>query len=509
MKRQHTPASFHFKGSGYFQFTTFAPMTKKRILYFVVLAAIIVASYRLYSSRFYPALNSDDALNILMAHCYRLPENIYCWGQDRGGTLIPLLSQPFIALGCQPVDAVSLANYIILILGFLGFSSLIKSPYCRILFAIVWFLPSQRFVDINRFPLGVEYSLIGFAIWLITKYEKATKAFTRNALLLSIVVVLIASVWVSDMAIVTIVLLMMVLLVYDWFEKKKLTINKLGFGYAVAGTALCGWFISFAKNHAPVKKANYLDLNNLEGVGAFFRSLGESISSILTFGRGDYIVGIYTWLALAFIAFLIVYLIKNKKFKSLLKNRWFVFFGLDFLAVMAVLSMASWVQYNGVGRWYFVPTYITLSMTVLIALDNSADLSKWLKSSALIIALVGAVSPIYSMKNVFPLTMQPRYELASELRQLGKAGIIAEYWNAYINMCAAPDSIAATPRENNSPRNMQLVDDVFANERIYVIRDMWLDSFPDRMEQFGRVLIKSGDEFRIAGSNMCRYSVEE
>jgi hypothetical protein len=64
-------------------------LTRKTYYYFII-GIIILLSFSFYSSNFYPLLSSDDALNILMAHYYHLPHDIYCWGQDRGGTLIPL-----------------------------------------------------------------------------------------------------------------------------------------------------------------------------------------------------------------------------------------------------------------------------------------------------------------------------------------------------------------------------------------------------------------------------------
>lgn len=123
----------------------------------------------------------------------------------------------------------------------------------------------------------------------------------------------------------------------------------------------------------------------------------------------------------------------------------------------------------------------------------------------------GGLSPVYSMRHVYPKTLRPRIDIALELKQLSDKpiGIVAEYWNSYVNAAADPDFIVATPHQNSDVRNESRSDKVFECDNVFIIRDMWLDSFPDRMEQFGRVLIKSGDEFRIAGSNMCRYSVEE
>jgi hypothetical protein len=123
----------------------------QNIFFFTV---IVVVSFFLYSSRFYPLLNSDDALNILMTYYYDLPNDFYCWGQDRGGTFIPLISQIFHkTFGFSAVLSVSFSNYFVLLIGYLGFSSLFKSKKTKLLFALVWFFPPIRFIDLTRFQL--------------------------------------------------------------------------------------------------------------------------------------------------------------------------------------------------------------------------------------------------------------------------------------------------------------------------------------------------------------------
>ena len=75
---------------------------KRKVLLYIGIIAIILISFRLYSSQYYPLLKSDDALNIMMAHYYSLPEMWYCWGQDRGGTLIAMLGYFFCSVfGCS------------------------------------------------------------------------------------------------------------------------------------------------------------------------------------------------------------------------------------------------------------------------------------------------------------------------------------------------------------------------------------------------------------------------
>jgi hypothetical protein len=485
-------------------------MNYRKLIYYILLGVIILLSFFLYSSRFYPLLNSDDALNILIAHYYKLPNDLYCWGQDRGGTLIPLISQIFIRLfNCSALISVSLSNYIILILGFFSLSSLIKSNYYKIILAIIWFLPFQRFIDIVRFPIGIEYSLIGISIYLICKIEnnKTSKWYIKHLLLISTILILILSVWVSDLAIVSIALLILILLFFNYTKNKRLKIDKSVLSYFLMGVVLCYIFIEFAKSSAIAKEENYLSFNSLDGVKNALYILKESLLKILTFSTNETPVSIYTCLVLIFIIALAFTILKKNVLINLFSNKWLAFFVTDAIVVFFVLLLSSWVLANGMGRWYFVATYISISMAIILILDNLNERkgTKILKYGILLLALTGSISTIYTMKYVRPKTLRPMVDVVGEFKRLGKIGVIAEYWNSYITSCPDPELVKATPNDISNVRNQEIVDMVFTRENIYVIKDMWMKAFPDTLEQFGYVLLKDGDQFELGGCDVCKY----
>lgn len=481
----------------------------KTIIFGLTLSLIILVSFFLYSSRFYPLLNSDDALNILMAHYYRLPDDFYCWGQDRGGTLIPLLSQIFIKLfGCSALIAVSLSNYLVLILGYIGLSSLIKSRYYKIIFAIIWFLPFQRFVDITRFPIGVEYSIIGAAIYLINKLDTDRNAFgnTKRKILLALIILLfIISIWVSDLSMVTIVILLSVLILYHYIEFKSIKIDKTVIIYAIVGLVSCLLFIKYAKSFAIVKTHNYLEINGLTQIKDALLILKDTFADVLFLEHNEVSVSVYMYFAIVFFVYFAIAILREKNIKHMLSNKWIVFFLIDTVAILGVIMLSSWVLANNMGRWYFVATYISLSMTVVLILDNFEKCMKPLRYGILVLVTIDAVSPVLNMKYVYPKRLTPMAEVVGEFQQLGEIGVIGEFWNSYRTSCPAPDIIVATPHDKSNVRNYKLTEMVFEKNDIYVIRDMWLSEFPDTLNQFGHVLIKSGMPFRIGDCDVCKY----
>ena len=488
----------------------------KHLLYYVLLLGIVTCSFFLYSSRYYPLLNSDDALNVLMAHDYSLPDNFYCWGQDRGGTLIPLISQLFIKFfHCSAVMAVSFSNYLVLIIGYLGMSCLIKSNYYKLVLAIIWFFPFQRFIDFLRFPIGVQYSLLGVSVFLIRQLEKTEgqKIVVKHVVMSLFVMTSIIMVWVSDLSIVTIALLMFVLSLYDHKRLKTTGLAKTIIPYSIVGVTFGFLFIRYAKSFATKKSVGYLAFNNIFQIKKALALLWDAIRENLALNpnTNEHFVGIYVYVAILFVLLFISWLIKNRMTLRLIKNKWIAFFLVDTAAVLAILLLSSWVLANQMGRRYFVPTYISFSLFVLLCLDSleTSHNIKPLKYGVLVVALVGAFSPIYTMETVDPKSLKPMVDVVGEFKQLGEIGVISEYWNSYVTSCPDPDLIKATPHDRSDVRNSKIVEEVFERENIYIIKDMWMDAFPDTLVQFGRQLVRNGEEFNIGDCNVCKYRLEK
>lgn len=112
-----------------------------------------------------------------------------------------------------------------------------------------------------------------------------------------------------------------------------------------------------------------------------------------------------------------------------------------------------------------------------------------------------------SFRFYYPEIKPSRIRVLSALTSMGNIGIIAEYWNAYMTASPDPAHIKATPHDKDYVRNRELVAVVFKQPRIYLIRDGWLEAFPDTIIQFGRVLKRQGRTIHIADAWMNRYVI--
>jgi hypothetical protein len=170
--------------------------------------------------------------------------------------------------------------------------------------------------------------------------------------------------------------------------------------------------------------------------------------------------------------------------------------------------MSSWVLLNNMGRWYFVASYISLSMIILLTFDfilNYNYPTKYFKIFLLFMIILGAISPVYTMLYTRPKTLKPMIKVVEEFETLGQIGIIGDYWNSYILSCTNPDLIKATPHDKSGVRSSKLVEEVFKQPELYIIRDMWFKAFPDTLVQFGFHLKKEGNEFSLGGCQICKY----
>lgn len=456
-------------------------------------------------------LNSDDAVVSLMIHNFSLPQDLYYWNSNRFGSLIPLIGQIFYKIfGLSPVLSESISHYLLLVGGFLGFASLFKSKISKIAFAIVWFLPPLRMIDILKLSQGEQYALIGIAIYFINilaKQNNTNSSLKKHLYLILITIALITSVWVSDLAIISI----SVILTYFVFKLLKTntlksfrnSYKRIEFYYIFIGSALGVLFIYYAKENTTII-GNYYDFFEPNVVYESFKIFILSMVDLFTFSGKEFFTSLYLYLLL--VPF-VISIINHKNIKIPKSQAvWITILAIDLALTFIVIISSKWALLNGIPRRYFVCNYISLWVIFLIVIENIKvkNVKIGLLYFIILTTTIGGYGTIYNFKDVDP-NFYKSFKKAKEIMKLGEIGIISGYWNSYIYSIADPDNIKATPHDKSSVRNQRLVDSVFSQPKLYLIRDGWIDSFPDTLVQFGYVIVKNGDEFRLGGCNICSY----
>lgn len=478
----------------------------------VLILIIIIISFGLYSSLFYPLLNTDHAVTILMISDFKIPDSLYFWGQDRMGSLIPLIGFLFQKVfHTSSLWTESIIHYAILIVGYFSFATFIKSKAIKIIFAIIWFLPPMRMIDFLELSFGIHYSILGVACYLINYYyQNNIRNEKRHLILFSIAILFVTSVWVSDLAVISFFSLIFSF-TFRWiinYKAIKLKTKILEFSYFILGVIGCYFFIHYCKITALVKN-NYSTIGDIKTIFGSFSIFIKTLVDFLIFRTDEPITSIYFYL----IIFCVIYIFKKIDKSTIIiifKNPFFIFLILETVLMFSAVISTKWTYMNNVPRRYFTYTYITIAIMILLILDdlilNNKINSKIILSLIAPTVLIGSLGTIYNLQFVYPKRLKSKVSYVREIEKLGEIGIIADYWNAYINSVTNPKNIKSTPYDLPwGVRNPKLVEEVFKQKKLYLIKDMWFEIYPDTIQQFGRVLIKDGDEFFLGDCNFCEY----
>jgi len=259
----------------------------KKPVCFLLIIIIILISFFHHSSLFSPFLNSDDAVIALMIHDFHLPQDLYYWGANRGGTFIPLIGQFFNKiLHFSAISSESFTRYLILITGYFGIISLFRFRFSKIIFAVVLFLPPLRMIDVIKLGFGQQYALIGISIFFINKvYTQSIEKYRlkHHIYLFLIMIFFISSIWVSDLAFVTILIILIVHII-SYFRKNKIIFHTSFAGqpelyYIILGMIAGGLFIYFAKSNS-VRVENYYGFLDPGMVADSFRVFTKTIGDL-------------------------------------------------------------------------------------------------------------------------------------------------------------------------------------------------------------------------------------
>jgi hypothetical protein len=484
----------------------------------VLWAALCAVSFLTYSAYYFPWLNSDDAIHILMAYDFSFPDDLYFRGQDRLGSIVPLLAHGLLKVApLPPALAVSLIVFALHALGFALIASLFRSNLSRTVLAVAWFLPHGFFIELVRTsqPYSPSFTFLALGLFLADRAGMRREALSTRALHLYVACAalsLMAALWSSELTVFAIFLLVLLLALGRFLPRRApgcLRGMTAGLGLphlltALAASALGAAFVAYAKTHA-TRVGNYGQLlaPGNETV-LFLRELLSAFGDLFAFSAGDALASIAAWLALGVIAAL-VYTSVRGTLASRPASPWlYLFFG-NAVVSFIFLASSNWVFLNDYSPRYFVVVYVSVWIAVLLYAERfEGKALKGLQIAMLSIAVLsGAVGPVARL--IGPERPEPRLNTLRAFLSLGEAGIIGTYWNSYVICAADPARLKCTPHDGELLRGDRAIEEVLGRGTIYLVGDAWLDGFPDRIEQFGWALERTGEARALGGYTIAPY----
>jgi hypothetical protein len=521
------------------------------LIYGICVTLAFLLSFRAYAPHLTPSLDSDNAVHILMAYDLKLPHDLYYWGQNRLGSLLPILAHGLLKVSrFSAAEAVAYVQYFILLIGFLCLSSLFQSFFSKVVFAFVWFLPIFDFSALISIahPYAPQFALIGLTVVLVKQIKirpgkiSLLKDQVKNQILIfGAGLCLAASLWVSELSVIFIILLLgtATLFTFQYLVKASWTEPQLEKESLVATleiprqhlpfliAAICNFgltaslglgFIAYAKQHADTT-TSYSRFANLAEIQVILSKLWQALFNTLTFQSYSPFLSLYAGLMIVLLIYLICLLRQQMHQKNLPSSSWFYLFAISAVSGMMLLVVSWWVYINEVSLRYFVIVYVSGWIAVLLCIENLTAQAK--RAAKILVGLI-VVCALVSSAGAFAMTKPVgKIEQLQALKPLGKAGFIGEYWHSYILCAADPKRLSCTSKDPKTQIPCELdpkpqrpirgvrcprcARKVLKSEHLYLVQDAWLASFPAEIQQFGICLVKAGEPLQLAGYSMAPY----
>ena len=461
------------------------------------LAPIVFVSYHIYSPSGapWPFISSDVAIYPLMAYHLTLWD-LYYWGQDRTGSIIPFLAAiPVKGFGLDAVDAVTWVTNALLLVGWAGMAILLQNSFLAWVFGVFLLTPPLHFAPLvlAGHPYTGQIFFFGLMATALTRWP---------ARWVPPILVALAggSIWASDFSIIILGVITTIIILMKADLSPFLRLPSL---IASASVLL---FLGVAKLTA---QFNFRLLGRdpgMYGYGAYlfaFASFDGFLSNLRQYADslgGLFLSPPYALLILSGGIAAARLAVLPPSFSKRCSQVALLCLGTSYLA----LAGSHYVELSQGSTRYLSIAYIFLVLSVLFAIAGEVKRG-WKIAQYFLLT----VSVALHLTSLIPYA-QGRPSARETLRPLltsGCSAFIGDYWTAYLIAGMFPDRVLATPHEG-AVRSWRMRDMVLAQREICLIKEGWLEEFPTEIKQFGRVLTKVSLPQQYGRFTLCRYTQE-
>ncbi len=454
---------------------------KIKLIDWVWLAVIATLSFFISGLPFYPFLNSDIAVHVLMTESFSFRHDLYFWGQDRLGSLVPMVANIVYRIsGISPFWLTALTKWFFLCVGCVSFWYFIPNRFQRWAWTCLWFFPAYEmmYLLLPGHPYAEQMAMFGLSLVFFQRWVKSASLAWNLPLFLLFALL---SFWVSDFS-----LLFYAVLFFAFFSS---IINRVKLLSAKPWTAQLLWtfsvlifgifFILYAKLSAARDEAYTLSVfGSIDQILYSVSMLCFYIRNVLLFESVSIWNSTYFYATLTSILLLAV---NRNKFRFQAYSK--VFFLISILGFILIVSL-RWLAINFVMLKYFIPVFFSLWLGVL-SIDFAGIHKRLRLFSTFVITLIvlgcsGSIIYQYNHPSERDIHIS---ELQSPFFKTPKS-IIGDYWYSYIFAITNPELIATTPHDSSSVRNWKQVDRVIKSDTIYICLNNWLEEAPQNLMQF-------------------------
>lgn len=461
-------------------------MRSKRILYviYILVCFFALVSFTYYGLVYFNGYNSDLAIPVLMAEDFQLPRDFYFRGQDRLGSLIPLLASILTFFGVNALWATAIIPYVLLLACFVLLQGFFKAYWQKLILGLILFFPHWAFIE-QVLPGHPYVAHLFFLVLFIKIFNTSLLNLFKYPLL---ALIAFAMVWASEMAAINIIAFAVV-----WFKDWKPILNSRKTLIATVISVLFGAILLLWAKKEAQNAANFYQF--LASPAEIMHALGNIVNQLVNVinieGNKPPVVVLF-WLML--ICVLLIIIIKPKV------NKIASFFLLSAAGMFIMVVISHWSALNNYPFRYYTLAYIQLLFALILISKSKIFI---LELATISICFATALSGIYLVRN-FSLEVDERMNLSQmqEIASKGNVGVIGSYWNSY-GIDALSQKVVATPHEDSFLRMPEKVEDVFSKDSILLIKNEAFSELSDTVYQYNHMLILTSelyslDEFEYA-----------
>jgi len=499
--------------------------SKLIFFYYLPLIAIIGVSFWFYAPCFYGYFNSDHAIHVLMSTGFELPRDIYYWGQNRLGSLLPFITYIIgKIIPIHPLYLISIVQYSFLALSYKIISDFLKNNISKLTLAILIFLPITMGDSHNDsynalLLIGHPYSsqlftgvIYIYFLSLLKKTFLSTLTLNNGTLLICTLYSFFATlfyllgIWVSEFnAILILIPVYHILITKEIFKIIKLNLRKFQFWIFTTFTFLLHiisylsyiFIKSFSKNDFLYDKAiidNFADVNK-----NFSFFINKFIKAILF--KDSYFPENLFYCTLLIISGLIIYKKIRKKFIFTYNQKNTI----NALLITTSLSiiflfLSTWNLRSEFIPRYFTPVYIIFCFTIIYIFDIQYFSKKSFIYAFMFLLMFSSFSNLY--KYFIFKDLKSPFEKFNEFCKLEKGCLMGDYWRVYAINAVAVKNLSCLPTDDTSVRNYNWRNEMLKENNIYFFDNEYVvnrgniyNGHNKYIFQYGQILKFSGKQY--------------
>jgi|GEM_PF-6830209 len=457
----------------------------------LVILLIIGVHFYYFEPALSPLFDSDGAIHVLMSSRFYFPEGLYYWGQNRLGSMVPLLAYPWVSLGIHPLWVLSVIQTFLIYLSFRNFSFNLPS-LGRVTLAFLFFVPlsAWNFLISTGQPYIPQLFLLS---WIYVWYTKKGAPHSTSDWF-SFFLVGWVSLWVSDLTLVYFVPIGLYF-IFSSYKAMGLkdTVAKL---YIPTGVLAIGVALLF------VLKSQLPRAKGYDNVFASGEQIGDLVSRLVAFYSGYFThFSAHPLETIGFwflgIGVILLGLRRSTSWIAILKaSQW---------VVILFLITSHWVFVNGL-RYFALPFFL---LTVLWIRQAYLPVPKskaksWSQVLLLLSTLLFSAGNITKRRTIQrPTVFMPQTHEIQKVATLYSLPAIGDYWTVYQYSAYAKNQPIGIADEfwaiRNSWEASQVLQSdtvlIFASDR--VVLEAEIEKYKTQFEAVSSVLHVGETSFRL------------